>query len=323
MRFIDREEVARRLTYERLHPPRARRDDRLLRAVKPGSFSAPSSRSPRDDSSASCPARLERQRPSAQNSSACLPENAAQGKQSHQGLVVLFDPDTGAPVCVVHAGEVTAIRTAAASAVATDALALPDAKHLAILGTGEQAATHARAIAKVRSSESITIWGRSPQRAQAFAAKHASGTRLPHHRRRDREEAAAKADIICTVTAASRAHPQGRMGSSPALTSTRRLQPRRSRRDRQRSRRPLALLRRQPRRHPADKEQSSSAPSKPASSTTATSSPKSARCCQAKPKAAAPATRSPSTNPRPHRAGPRQRLVALLAAGLKMMALEK
>ena len=57
-------------------------------------------------------------------------DNFAKGIQSHQGLVILFDPDTGAPVCVVHAGEITAIRTAAASAVATDALARNDARLL-------------------------------------------------------------------------------------------------------------------------------------------------------------------------------------------------
>ena len=88
-------------------------------------------------------------------------DNFAKERQSHQGLVILFDPETGAPVCVVDAGEVTAIRTAAASAVATQALARQDARRLSILGYGEQAATHARAIGKVRKLESIVVWGRS------------------------------------------------------------------------------------------------------------------------------------------------------------------
>ncbi len=98
-------------------------------------------------------------------------DNFAKGIQSHQGLVILFDPETGAPVCVVHAGEITAIRTAAASAVATDALARKDARRLAILGYGEQAGTHARAIGKVRDLESIVVWGRSRERARAFAER--------------------------------------------------------------------------------------------------------------------------------------------------------
>jgi ornithine cyclodeaminase/alanine dehydrogenase-like protein (mu-crystallin family) len=123
--------------------------------------------------------------------------------QSHQGLIVLFEPDTGAPVCAVHAGEVTAIRTAAASAVATDALALSDAKHLAILGTGEQAATHARAIAKVRSLESITIWGRTPDRAYTLADQLQAEFALPVTAVATVEQAAATADILCTVTACS------------------------------------------------------------------------------------------------------------------------
>src|ERR1700744_1882975 len=63
-----------------------------------------------------------------------FPENFAKGIQSHQGAVLLFDPDTGALAAVIHAGEITAIRTAAATAAASDVLARPDASRLAILG---------------------------------------------------------------------------------------------------------------------------------------------------------------------------------------------
>jgi ornithine cyclodeaminase len=129
-------------------------------------------------------------------------ENFAKGKQSHQGLVILFDPETGAPVCVVDAGEITAIRTAAASAVATGALARPDARRLAILGDGEQATTHARAISKVRDLESISIWGRSPERARAFAERMQAELAVPVVTASDVEEAVAEADIICTVSSA-------------------------------------------------------------------------------------------------------------------------
>ena len=97
------------------------------------------------------------------------PANPARGRPSHQGLVVLFEPESGEAVCCVDAGEVTAIRTAAASAVATDALALPDAGAMAILGTGDQAITHARALACVRLLREIRIWGRSPDKAAALA----------------------------------------------------------------------------------------------------------------------------------------------------------
>jgi ornithine cyclodeaminase len=132
-----------------------------------------------------------------------FPGNFSLGRQSHQGLIILFENETGAPVCVVDAGEITAIRTAAASAVATDALARKDARRLAILGYGEQATTHARAIRKVRNLESISIWGRSPERAHAFAERMQEELTLPVATARDVKTAVSEADIICTVTSAT------------------------------------------------------------------------------------------------------------------------
>jgi ornithine cyclodeaminase/alanine dehydrogenase-like protein (mu-crystallin family) len=131
-----------------------------------------------------------------------FPENFAKGVQSHQGVVVLFDGESGAPVCVAHAGEITAIRTAAASAVATDALARPDAHRLALLGYGEQARTHARAIARVRKLSAITVWGRSPDRAMALAGELSAELGLPVAASVSAEAAVADADIVCTVTSA-------------------------------------------------------------------------------------------------------------------------
>jgi len=128
--------------------------------------------------------------------------NFAKGRQSHQGVVVLFDPDSGAPVCVADAGEITAIRTAAASAVATDALARPEASRLAILGYGEQAATHIRAIAHVRRLAQVRIWGRSAERATAFAAEMRGELGIDIAASGDARSAVADADIICTVSAA-------------------------------------------------------------------------------------------------------------------------
>jgi len=132
-----------------------------------------------------------------------FPDNFAKGIQSHQGIVLLFDPESGAPVCIAHAGEVTAIRTAAASAVATDALARPDASRLAILGYGEQAETHLRALRHVRPITSVAVWGRAPDRAQAFAARMAEETGLPVTAAPDARAAVAEADIVCTVSGAS------------------------------------------------------------------------------------------------------------------------
>jgi ornithine cyclodeaminase/alanine dehydrogenase-like protein (mu-crystallin family) len=115
---------------------------------------------------------------------------------SHQGVVVLFDPDSGAPSAVIEAGELTAVRTAAASAAATDALARPDSTRLAIVGTGEQARRHVEAIREVRAIGRVTIWGRDAARAAALAASVGAETSASV------EEAVAEADIVCTVTAA-------------------------------------------------------------------------------------------------------------------------
>ena len=120
---------------------------------------------------------------------------AASGAPSHQGVVAFFDPTTGAPAAILDASELTGIRTAAASAAATDALAREDARTLAILGTGEQALRHVEAIRMVRPIDSVTIWGRSRDKAQALAAR--VGGRVAD----DVRQAVEAADIVCTVTA--------------------------------------------------------------------------------------------------------------------------
>lgn len=129
-----------------------------------------------------------------------FPDNFARGAPSHQGVIVLFDGASGAPLCVVDAGEVTAIRTAAASAVATDALARPEACTLAILGYGEQAGTHIRAISHVRPLTRVTVWGRDPDKAAAFARDMSRKTGLSVEASPDARSAVAAADIVCTVT---------------------------------------------------------------------------------------------------------------------------
>ena len=202
MRFIDREEVSRRLTYEVCIP--IVRDamiafsrgetKQLLRSLIPLAegrvFGI-------------MPGAMGAHAPFGAKLISVFHENFARRVQSHQGLVILFDPETGAPVCAVHAGEITAIRTAAASAVATDALARQDARRLAILGYGEQAQTHARAIRLVRNLESIVVWGRSPERARAFAKRLQAELTLPVVAANNVREAVAATDIICTVTAAT------------------------------------------------------------------------------------------------------------------------
>lgn len=130
------------------------------------------------------------------------PDNFARGRGSHQGIVALFDPDSGAPAAILEAGEITAIRTAAASAAATDALARPESRRLAILGYGEQAWRHVEALRVVRPIEEVLVWGRSFEQAQLFAAR-VKALGLAAAAKSDVESAVAGADIICTVTAAA------------------------------------------------------------------------------------------------------------------------
>ncbi len=132
-----------------------------------------------------------------------FPQNFAKGRQSHQGGVLLFDPQSGAPVALVHAGEITAIRTAATSAAATDVLARADASVLALLGYGEQALTHARAIAHVRPLSEIRVWGRSAERAGKLAAALEAELKAPARAAATAGEAAAGADLICAVSGAA------------------------------------------------------------------------------------------------------------------------
>ncbi|PZU58743.1 MAG: ornithine cyclodeaminase [Sphingobium sp.] len=128
-----------------------------------------------------------------------FPVPGAPGLQRHRGLVILFEPDGGAPVAVADAEEITHIRTAAATAVATDALARADARVLLIAGTGAQARSHLEAVPLVRRFDRILIWGRSPDKACVIADDfaHLGAECAP-----DLRVAAGQADVICTVTTA-------------------------------------------------------------------------------------------------------------------------
>lgn len=123
------------------------------------------------------------------------------GRSAHRGVVVLFDRQSGQLACIADAGEVTEIRTAAASAVATDVLAQQDARTLAIFGCGAQAASHIRALVRVRRLERILVWGRSLERAGRFAGQMEREMAITVTAVAEGREAAAAADIICTVTA--------------------------------------------------------------------------------------------------------------------------
>lgn len=129
-------------------------------------------------------------------------DNAARGLDSHQGTVQLFAIDDGRPLAILDAASITAIRTAAASAVATRALARQDADCLAILGTGVQAASHLDAICAVRPIRTVRVWGKTPEHAERFASEHTARTGLEVEARPTARAAVEDAAVVCTVTAA-------------------------------------------------------------------------------------------------------------------------
>jgi ornithine cyclodeaminase len=127
--------------------------------------------------------------------------NHGHGLDSHLGFVLLFDGRRGEPLAIMDAAAVTAIRTAAASALATRLLAREDATDLAILGTGVQARSHIRAIKEVRPLERVRVASRDFERAKSFAAEESVRSGLPIEALATAREAVAEADVVCTVTA--------------------------------------------------------------------------------------------------------------------------
>lgn len=129
-----------------------------------------------------------------------MPGNHGGEFDSHQGVVLLFETKNGCLLCIADASEITAIRTAAASGIATRLLARKDAKRLAILGSGVQASSHLRAMCCVRPIERVTVWGRSLKRARDFADRETDRHNVPVEAVKSAEEAVASADIVCTTT---------------------------------------------------------------------------------------------------------------------------
>jgi alanine dehydrogenase len=131
-----------------------------------------------------------------------FPQNRSAGLDSHQGIVVLYETEHGRPLAILHAGAITAIRTAAVSALATRLLARDNADDLALVGSGEQAHSHLRAMQVVRPIRRVRVWSRNGDHARAFA-KNESTTVLPITACESLEEAVRDAQIVCTLTAAT------------------------------------------------------------------------------------------------------------------------
>ena len=123
-----------------------------------------------------------------------FPENPGRGLDAHQGTVTLFDGETGETRALMNASAITAIRTAAVSAVATRLLAREDARELGILGAGVQARSHVEALRLVRGFERIRIFSPTAAHAEALAAE--SGAEAVG----SAEEAVRGADVVVTAT---------------------------------------------------------------------------------------------------------------------------
>ncbi len=121
------------------------------------------------------------------------PPNADKGIATHMALIVLNDPETGAPVAVMDGRLITEMRTAAVSAATTKLLASPDAKVLAILGSGVQARSHAEALRFVRQFEEIRLWSPTKAHAERFAEEISA-------KAMSAEDAVRDADVVVTAT---------------------------------------------------------------------------------------------------------------------------
>src|SRR3984893_6392187 len=138
-----------------------------------------------------------------------IPRNKPPLYSSHLGLVLLFEAEHGQPIALLDAAEITAIRTAAASGLATRLLARQDAGDLALLGAGEQASSHLEAMLAVRSLRRVRVWARDGGKAAAFAESQGPRQRIAIETSTTVREAIAGADIICTPTKAREPILQG------------------------------------------------------------------------------------------------------------------
>jgi thiomorpholine-carboxylate dehydrogenase len=130
------------------------------------------------------------------------PSNAERGIPTHMATIFLVDPETGAPLAVMDGRLITEMRTGAVSAVATKLLALPDAKVLAILGSGVQARSHLKALQLVRKFEEVRVWSQTAAHAERFAEEIGA-------KAMSAEAAVRDADVVVTATSSKTPVLQG------------------------------------------------------------------------------------------------------------------
>jgi ornithine cyclodeaminase/alanine dehydrogenase-like protein (mu-crystallin family) len=128
-----------------------------------------------------------------------MPGNPARGMDAHQGLVALFDGQTGVPTAILDGSAVTQVRTAAVTAVATGALARRDASTLAMLGAGVQAYAHLEALRPVRKFEQVRVFAPTAEHARAVA-DHFGNEGWMVTVAASAEEAVRDADVVVAAT---------------------------------------------------------------------------------------------------------------------------
>jgi alanine dehydrogenase len=129
-----------------------------------------------------------------------FPGNAGTELPTHQAVIAVFDPDDGRPTALLDGTAITAIRTGAGSALATRLLAREDAATIAILGTGVQAGSHARAVSRVRAFRELRVAGRDRAKAEALAAELQGELDLTVRGATSWQEACDGADVVCATT---------------------------------------------------------------------------------------------------------------------------
>ena len=136
---------------------------------------------------------------------ASCPQNAERGWPVVQGAVLLLDPATGRPEAQLEGGALAAIRTGATSALATDLLARRSSRTLAILGTGVQARTQVEGVCRVRTIETVRVYGRDSSSTRRFATALAGRWPVPDEVVIERTPGGAvgSADIVCAATSSS------------------------------------------------------------------------------------------------------------------------
>ena len=133
---------------------------------------------------------------------AFFPGNARGPLPTHLATILLLDPATGALLALLDGRLITELRTAAVTAVSVELLARPDARRLAILGSGVQARSHLRALALVRPPAAVRVWSRTAAHAARFAREMAGTVACAIEPAGTVPEAVRGADVVVAVTAA-------------------------------------------------------------------------------------------------------------------------